>query len=100
MTPPSRGLVVTYHAITAGPPPLHVDPELFERHLEALVDAKVTALTVSDLAASLRAGALPDRAVAITSTTARALAARRPGSRTPRDDGDRVRGQRPRRRVE
>ena len=66
MSASSRGLAVTYHAIATGPPPLHLDPSLFERHAEALVEARVTALTVSELADALRAGSLPERAVAIT----------------------------------
>lgn len=66
MSAARRCLVITYHAIADGPPPLHVEPDLFERHVEVLVDAGVTSLTVSELATALRAGRLPERSVAIT----------------------------------
>jgi peptidoglycan/xylan/chitin deacetylase (PgdA/CDA1 family) len=66
MSASPRGLAVTYHAIASGPPPLYIDPSLLERHVEVLVEARVTALTVSELADALRSGSLPERAVAIT----------------------------------
>lgn len=66
MSTVSRCLVVTYHSISFGRPPLQLDPPLFERHVEGLAAAGATSLTVSELAAALRAGSLPQRAVAIT----------------------------------
>jgi peptidoglycan/xylan/chitin deacetylase (PgdA/CDA1 family) len=62
----ARATIVTYHAIEPGPAPLFLDPELFARHLDVLDSAGCTLLTVSELARGLRAGALPQRAVALT----------------------------------
>ena len=59
-------LILTYHAVEAGPPPLCVDPGLFAEHLDALVSAGARALTISELASALERGQLPERAVAIT----------------------------------
>lgn len=65
MTGPG-GMVLTYHAIEEGPPPLCMPLALFEHHVATLVEARATFLTVSELAGALRRGELPDRAVAIT----------------------------------
>ena len=62
----SAALVLTYHAIARGPAPLHVDPALFAEHLDRIVASDAAVLTVSELAATLRAGTLPARAVALT----------------------------------
>lgn len=62
----SRALILTYHVIGAGPPPLCIDPQLFARHVEVIAASGATVLTVSALADALRAGTLPERAVAIT----------------------------------
>jgi peptidoglycan/xylan/chitin deacetylase (PgdA/CDA1 family) len=59
-------LVLTYHAIARGPAPLFVEPSLFAEHLDRIVAAGTTVLTVSELAAALRAGTLPARAIALT----------------------------------
>ena len=59
-------LIITYHAVEAGPPPLCLHPELFRRHLDCVRETGATTLTVSELAAGLRAGRLPERAVALT----------------------------------
>lgn len=59
-------LVLTYHAIESGPPPLCLGPEPFASHLDRLVGEGASTLTVSQLAAALRRGELPPRAVAIT----------------------------------
>ncbi|HYY33521.1 MAG TPA: polysaccharide deacetylase family protein, partial [Gaiellaceae bacterium] len=59
-------LVLTYHAIERGPAPLCVDPRLFREHLDCLAEAGARMFTVSQLAAALRAGDLPERAVALT----------------------------------
>ena len=66
MSEPRGGLVVTYHAIEAGDPPLCIDPALFEEHVKTLDAASAVVLTVSELARGAREGTLPDRAVAIT----------------------------------
>jgi peptidoglycan/xylan/chitin deacetylase (PgdA/CDA1 family) len=62
----TRALVLTYHAVEPGPPPLCVDEPLFRQHLDAIADSGARALTVASLADALRAGELPERAVAIT----------------------------------
>ena len=59
-------LIITYHAIADGPPPLCVAPDLFERHLDVLRTAGAHCLTVSELAARRAAGTLDPRAVALT----------------------------------
>src|SRR5262249_16377676 len=62
----TRALVLTYHAIGAGPPPLFVEPSLLATHLDCVVESRATVLTVSRFAAALREGSLPERAVALT----------------------------------
>ncbi|HEU0304020.1 MAG TPA: polysaccharide deacetylase family protein [Gaiellaceae bacterium] len=59
-------LVLTYHAVESGPAPLCIDPAVFARHVDAIADSGFEALTVSELAAALRAGELPERALAVT----------------------------------
>ena len=76
----TTGLVLTYHAIEPGPPPLCLAPEVFASHLDRLVAEGATALTVSQLADALARDELPPRAVAITfddgaASVARAAAA-------------------------
>jgi peptidoglycan/xylan/chitin deacetylase (PgdA/CDA1 family) len=62
----ARVLVLTYHAVEPGPPPLCLEPALFRAHLGVIAASGARALTVSQLAAGLRAGELPQPAVAIT----------------------------------
>jgi O-antigen biosynthesis protein len=59
-------LVLTYHAIEPGAGPLHVDPRVFETHLDVLREAGATCVTVSVIAAQLRLGTIAPRTVAIT----------------------------------
>ena len=59
-------LVLTYHAIARGPAPLFVDPALLAAHLDCIVESGATVVTVTELAAALRGGTLPDRALALT----------------------------------
>lgn len=59
-------LVLTYHAIEPGPAPLFVAPRLFAAHLDAIAASGARTLTVSEVAAGLRAGTLPERGVALT----------------------------------
>jgi peptidoglycan/xylan/chitin deacetylase (PgdA/CDA1 family) len=61
-----RPLILTYHCVDDGPPPLSVDPHLFERHLDCIQESGATVLAVTELAAALRAGRVPDRALALT----------------------------------
>jgi peptidoglycan/xylan/chitin deacetylase (PgdA/CDA1 family) len=62
----SRALLLTYHALEAGPAPLCVEPGLFARHLDAIVASGAEVLTVRELATALRAGRPPAHAVVIT----------------------------------
>jgi peptidoglycan/xylan/chitin deacetylase (PgdA/CDA1 family) len=59
-------LILTYHAVEDGPPPLCADPGLFGEHLDVLVDAGAVVMTVGEVAERLRRWDLPERAVAIT----------------------------------
>jgi peptidoglycan/xylan/chitin deacetylase (PgdA/CDA1 family) len=59
-------LVLTYHAVEEGPPPLCLEPGLFERHLECLRAAGVECVTVSRLAEAIAAGDRLENLVAIT----------------------------------
>lgn len=59
-------LILAYHAVEAGPRPLCVEPGRFAEQLDALVDAGARTLRMSEIAAGLRSGDPPDRAVAIT----------------------------------
>lgn len=59
-------IILTYHAIADGEPPLYLDPDVFRRHLDCIVESRALTVTVRDLAAALRAGTLPDRVVAMT----------------------------------
>lgn len=59
-------LLIAYHDVSAGRAPLAIAPELFQEHLDCLVDFDATTLTVSSLADALRAGRVPERAVCLT----------------------------------
>lgn len=61
-----RALILTYHAVEAGPSPLCVSPELFRAQLQALREGGAHALTISQLVAAIEAGSVPPRTVAIT----------------------------------
>jgi peptidoglycan/xylan/chitin deacetylase (PgdA/CDA1 family) len=60
------GVILTYHAVENGPRPLCIEPALFAEHAAAIAASGATCLTVRELGAALRDGALPERAVAIT----------------------------------
>jgi peptidoglycan/xylan/chitin deacetylase (PgdA/CDA1 family) len=62
----SRALVLTYHAVDAGPPPLCIEPRLFERHLDLIAQSGARVMTVNELAETIRADLLVGPAVAIT----------------------------------
>ena len=83
-------VVLTYHAVEDGPAPLCVEPELFRAQLDCLVDVGAETLTISALAACLRDGSLPARAVAITfdATVARASCGRPRRCSPSAADGD------------
>jgi peptidoglycan/xylan/chitin deacetylase (PgdA/CDA1 family) len=59
-------LILAYHAIEAGPPPLCIEPTRFEQHLDILCQEQVKVLTVAELANALREGPIAERAVVIT----------------------------------
>lgn len=59
-------LILTYHAIEKGPPPLYVEPELFREHLDAIEQAGGRTSTVGELASDMRAGHVPARTVVIS----------------------------------
>jgi peptidoglycan/xylan/chitin deacetylase (PgdA/CDA1 family) len=61
----SRALVLTYHAVEPGPPPLCVEPALLARHLDCIVESGARVLTIRELAEAVRDRRLPRRAVAI-----------------------------------
>jgi peptidoglycan/xylan/chitin deacetylase (PgdA/CDA1 family) len=59
-------VILTYHAIEDGPPPLCVDPKTFRAHLEVIARSGAEVLTVSELVEALQRPDPPERAVAIT----------------------------------
>jgi peptidoglycan/xylan/chitin deacetylase (PgdA/CDA1 family) len=59
-------LILTYHSVSEGPPPLCIAPDLLREHLDCVLDAGATILDLADLAAALRDGEVPERAVAFT----------------------------------
>ena len=59
-------LVLAYHGVEPGPGPLFIEPELFERQLDTIVESGASVLSISQLAAALRDERLPERAVTIT----------------------------------
>jgi peptidoglycan/xylan/chitin deacetylase (PgdA/CDA1 family) len=61
-----RATILTYHDVDAGPAPLCIDPQLFERQLDRVVASGATALTIAELGDALRRGVLPGSTVAIT----------------------------------
>lgn len=62
----ARALVLTYHAIEAGPPPLFVEPALFREHLDAIAEAPVRAVSLDRLGEELAAGGPREPSVAVT----------------------------------
>jgi peptidoglycan/xylan/chitin deacetylase (PgdA/CDA1 family) len=62
----SRALILTYHAIERGPPPLCLAPELLRDQLDRIVEFGIPVVSLDRLARGLRAGGAPERCVAIT----------------------------------
>lgn len=62
----TAALILTYHAVEPGPPPLCLAPELLARHLDCIVASGAPVLTVGELAVALRRGALAPGAVALS----------------------------------
>jgi peptidoglycan/xylan/chitin deacetylase (PgdA/CDA1 family) len=59
-------MILTYHAVEPGPPPLCVDPQLFARHLDCISASGARVVTVRELADDVRAARALGGAVAIT----------------------------------
>lgn len=59
-------LVLAYHGVEPGAGPLFVEPELFERQLDTIVESGASNMSVSQVAAAIREKRLPERVVAIT----------------------------------
>jgi peptidoglycan/xylan/chitin deacetylase (PgdA/CDA1 family) len=59
-------LVITYHSVDRTPGPLSISTPTLRDHLDTVADAGATTLTVAGLAAGLRNGSLPERAVVLT----------------------------------
>ena len=59
-------MVLCYHAVEAGPPPLCIGPALFVEHLDAIREAPVRPLGLARLADELEAGGPERPSVAIT----------------------------------
>jgi peptidoglycan/xylan/chitin deacetylase (PgdA/CDA1 family) len=59
-------LILTYHGVDAGPPPLFVAPDLFAVHLTVLERAGADVVTVATLASRLTAGTLRPGTVALS----------------------------------
>jgi peptidoglycan/xylan/chitin deacetylase (PgdA/CDA1 family) len=62
----SRALILTYHAVQEGPAPLCIEPRLFERHLDVILELDATVWTIGELALALREDRLDKRVVALT----------------------------------
>lgn len=55
-------MILTYHAIEEGPPPLFIAADLFRRHVETIVESPAVVVTLDDVLV----GDLPERWVALT----------------------------------
>jgi peptidoglycan/xylan/chitin deacetylase (PgdA/CDA1 family) len=58
-------LILTYHAIEAGPAPLCTDPRRFEAQVDAVVESGAEVVTVRDLAERLRSGTLGEASTVV-----------------------------------
>jgi polysaccharide deacetylase len=61
-----RAVVLVYHAIEVGPPPLCIEPSLFRRHLDVIDESGIPVVGLDQLAAELAAGGPTGPTVAIT----------------------------------
>jgi peptidoglycan/xylan/chitin deacetylase (PgdA/CDA1 family) len=61
-----RAVVLTYHAIEPGPPPLCIEPSLFRHHLDTIGEAGARVVGLDRLVAELRSGGPAEPTVAIT----------------------------------
>ena len=62
----SRALIITYHAIEPGPPPLCVHPDLFRSHVETVLAAGARVVGVSELVRELAVPTSDEPLVAFT----------------------------------
>jgi peptidoglycan/xylan/chitin deacetylase (PgdA/CDA1 family) len=62
----ARAVVLTYHSIDRGSSALSVEPSLFRRQLDCIVDCGASSLTVAELTERVNSGTIPDRTVVIT----------------------------------
>src|SRR3954452_12817461 len=63
---PGQALIISYRGLGPARTVGVVGRELFRSHLDSLSESGVRPLTITQLAAALRGGTLPPRAVAIT----------------------------------
>jgi peptidoglycan/xylan/chitin deacetylase (PgdA/CDA1 family) len=61
-----RGLILAYHAVDEGPPPLFVSPRLFREHVGCIIASGAEVLSLDQVADGLESGGLPARWVALT----------------------------------
>jgi peptidoglycan/xylan/chitin deacetylase (PgdA/CDA1 family) len=61
-----RALILVYHAVEDGPPPLCIPPAVFRGHLDCIAEASIPAVTLGRLVDDLRVGRPVERSIAIT----------------------------------
>lgn len=59
-------LILTYHAVEPGPPPLCIHPATFREHLDCVAEAGVPVIALDELVAAIRGGRRLGRSVTIT----------------------------------
>ena len=62
----TTALVLAYHAVEPGPAPLWIEPSRFRQHLDLIVESRVRAISLDQLAGELRAGGPHAPSVAVT----------------------------------
>jgi peptidoglycan/xylan/chitin deacetylase (PgdA/CDA1 family) len=62
----ATALVLTYHAVEEGPPPLCIDPGLFRAHLDVIDESRVRTVGLGQLADELRRGGPGEPSLALT----------------------------------
>jgi len=62
----TEALVLTYHAVETGPPPLCVEPKLFAKHLDVIGESGLRVVTMAELTELVHAGPQGGPVVAIT----------------------------------
>jgi peptidoglycan/xylan/chitin deacetylase (PgdA/CDA1 family) len=59
-------MILTYHSVSTGPSPLCIAPAHLREHLDCVLDAGATVLSIAELASALRERRLPEGSVAFT----------------------------------